>query len=133
MSDVNEQEEAQEHSEIEAVEVENPFRKAFWYLLIAFVACLASQQFSNVTTYFVAKDTNRIVTDLDFRQSAAYEEAQRRAVEDVINRVVKRVDCNSRAALEQALNEIARDFPGVNPVDLTDDVCRTTTTTLGPP
>lgn len=94
--------------------------------------CILMQAFSNGATWFTAKNTNKIVKDIERRNSPETQSQQNKMLEAVINRVVSQVDCNSRAAIEDALNDLSDDFPGVNDVNITKDTCEVSTTTTSP-
>ena len=119
MSDNNEEE------KVEVVVVPdrraaNPYRRPFLVLVIAICLSLLAQTFSSWLNWNVSNDTNKLVQDIDFRNSPAVQERQRVALEEVI----LRVDCNSRKAIEEALNDIAEENPGLLfEVNITSERC----------
>lgn len=105
----------------------NPYRKPFLILVTAICLSLLAGAFSSWLTWSVAHDTNTIVQDLHRRNSPETRVAQQKYLEEII----RRVDCNSRKAIEEAFVDIADENPGFfNEIDITSEVCGQTTTTI---
>lgn len=110
---------------VNKIKTENPYRRPFLVLVVIICLSLLAQSFGTWLTWNVADDTNKVVTDIDFRNSPETQEKQK----ELLDAVVKRLDCNSRQAIEDALNEIAKRNPGIlSEIDITDVSCSTTTT-----
>lgn len=105
----------------------NPYRRPFLILVAAICVGLLAQAVSSWVIFDVAHDTNRIVTDVDFRNSPENQKAQAA----LLDQIILRVDCNSRETIQEALNDISETNPGLSfNVDIVEENC-TTTTTLG--
>lgn len=105
----------------------NPYRKPFLVLIGVICVSLLSQAFGtwlvfNVAhnTNLVTKNTNALVKDVTFRNSPENARNQKKNLDEVI----LRVDCNSRKAIEEALNQITKDNPSIRgTVNITTVLC----------
>jgi hypothetical protein len=115
----------------EALKVFNPYRKPFLVLVIILCISLLGNAGSSYLTWDVATNTNVIVRDIDKRNSPETQKAQAEALEQII----MRVDCNTRKIIEEALNDIAAENPGLAfNIKITGPRCSktSTTTTVAP-
>lgn len=58
----------------------------------------------------ITNDTNKVVGDINARSSPEAQARQADAIEQIIEQIAARVDCNSRFAIEEALNELGEDL-----------------------
>ena len=101
----------------------NPYRKPFLVLVVAICLSLIAESVSSWLTWDVANNTNKLVSDVDFRNSPENRAEENRALEEII----LRVDCNSRKAIEEALNEIALETPSISfDINITTERCTNT-------
>lgn len=101
----------------------NPYRRPFLTLVLIISASLFAQAFASWQTWTVAHDTNTIVKDVEFENSPEAKEAQEAYLEEII----LRVDCNSRKAIEEALNDISIENPEiVFDINITSERCGNT-------
>lgn len=100
-------------SQSEVVEIKdrrkepNPYRKPFLIVIVAVCLSLLAQSVGSWIIFDVARDTNKIVNDIDIRNSPETQAQQQEFLEEIITRL----DCNSRKAIEEALNDIADENP----------------------
>lgn len=109
----------------EPVEVtaEDPYRKPFRILILIICVSLLANSVAVGLTWNVAHDTNTIVTDVNFKNSPENQERQRKLLEEII----LRVDCNSRKAIEDAINDISSNAPGyIQDINITTARCEAT-------
>jgi hypothetical protein len=98
----------------------NPYRRPFLILVTVICISLLAQAFGSWQTWRVADDTNKIVQDVDLRNSPESAARQQSALEEII----LRVDCNSRKAIEEALNDISSENPGLTfNINITTERC----------
>jgi hypothetical protein len=104
-------------------EIENPLKRPFFILVVVLSLSLVAQGIATGLVWFVADDTNAIVNDVNFRNSPENQKAQQIYLEEII----LRVDCNSRKAIEEALNEIKAENNGLNfDINITTERCSET-------
>lgn len=91
-----------------------------WFVVVVVMLAIAIAGLAVLTgiVLSVTSDTNTIVKDIEEQNSPA---ALRRQ-QETINSIIVTVDCNSRAALEDAINDLSIQHPEfIGRIDITDN------------